>query len=163
MQGDVDGWMPKHFDDSLWHPAMSSAANYAVQCDWDRLPSVYNDDCTRFIPYVTTEIAGLLTWLDVPEALEAIEDGAEREGQYPALDGEPFNGTILDVVSVHGAGGSDIAGKGPILAERFHVGDADVTEFDEWLHGPYLERAALWPGVVRVRTFAATPGIPQRF
>jgi hypothetical protein len=124
---------------------------------------VFNDDCTRFIPYVVADIAGLVTWLDEPEARGAIEDGAERENQYPALDGERFNGSILDVVRIHGACGSDFAGQGPILVERFDVRDSDAPAFDEWLHGPYVERAAQWPGLVRVRTFAATRDIPQRW
>jgi hypothetical protein len=164
MQEDVDAWMPKHFDDSLWHPACTAAANYAVRCDWERLPSVWNNDCTRFIPYAAEDVEGLLAWVDAPELRGAIEDGVEREAQYPALDGEPFfNGSILGVVEVRGACGSDFAGRGPILAERFQVGGADVEAFDEWLAGPYLERAGAWPGAVRARTLAAIEGIPQRW
>ena len=64
---------------------------------------------------------------------------------------------------MHGACGSDFAGTGPILVERFQVGDSEAHELDEWLNGPYLDGAAGWPGAVRVRTFAATPGIPQRW
>ena len=73
MQEDVDGWMPKHFDDSLWHPAVTSAASYAVLHDWERLPSAFNHDCTRFIPYVATDLPGLVAWVDAPELRGAIE------------------------------------------------------------------------------------------
>ena len=93
MRADVDGWMPKHFDDALRHPAVRAAANYAVRQDWSRLPSVFNGDCTRFIPYAYASVEGLTGAIDGPASREAIKDGAEREGQYPLLDGEPFNGT----------------------------------------------------------------------
>jgi len=164
MQEDVDGWMPKHFDDSLWHPAVTSAANYAVLRDWERLPSIFNNDCTRFIPYVAEDVPGLVAWVDAPELRGAIEDGVERESQYPPLDGEPFfNGSIVEVVKVHGACGDDFAGHGPIVVERFEVLGPDAPSFDKWLNGPHLAQLAEWPGAVRVRSFAAAPGIPQRW
>jgi hypothetical protein len=164
MQPDVDAWMPKHFDDSLRHPAVTAAANYAVRHDWNDLPSVFNNDCTRFIPYVAEDIDGLVAWVDAPELRGAIEDGVERESQYPALDGEPFfNGSILDVVLVHAACDDDFAGRGPIVVERFQVGDRDVEEFDSWVTSTYVERASTWPGVARIRVFASSPGIPQRW
>ena len=163
MQADVDGWMPKHFDDALRHPAVRAAANYAVRQDWSRLPSVFNGDCTRFIPYAYASVEGLTGAIDGPASREAIKDGAEREGQYPLLDGELFNGTILEVASVEGSCGREFAGSGPVLAERFHVPDDQLDEFDQWLAGAYRERAIGWPGVVRVRTLHAVPGIPQRW
>jgi hypothetical protein len=163
MQPDVDAWMPKHFDDSLRHPAVTAAASYAVLHDWQRLPAVYNNECTRFIPYVADNPEGLVAWVDAPELRGAIEDGVERESQYPTLEDEPFNGSILDVTGVHGPAGSDFAGFGPILVERFHVGDDQAEEFDAWLTGPYLEQAAGWPGVVRVRTFRAMAGVPPQW
>jgi hypothetical protein len=135
MQNDVDAWMPKHFDDSIWHPAISSAANYAVQRDWDP-PERLQRRPHPLHPLRQNGDRRPARRLDAPETLEAIEDGAERESQYPALDGEPFNGSILDVVRIHGACASDFAGKGPILAERFDVRDSDAPEFDEWPHGP---------------------------
>jgi hypothetical protein len=159
MQADLDGWMPKHFDDALRHPAVRAAANYPVRTDWDRLPSVFNGDCTRFIPYAYESVDGLIAAIDGPAAREAIEDGAEREGQYPLLDGEPFNG----VTSVDGSCGREFAGSGPVLAERFHVPEGELDGFDRWLGGSYRQRALEWPGVVRVRTLAAAPGIPQRW
>ena len=163
MQADVDAWMPKHFDDALAHPAVMAAANFAVRRDWDRLPSVFNNDATRFIPYAYESVDGLVAAIDGPEARGAIEDGAEREAQYPLLDDEPFNGTTLEVVEVRGACGAAFAGRGPILAERFQVDEAHAEEFDRWLNGPYLDRAASWPGLVRVRTFSAAAGLPQRW
>jgi hypothetical protein len=163
MQPDVDAWMPKHFDDSLRHPAVTAAANYAVLHDWQRLPGVYNNECTRFIPYVAEDAEGLVAWVDAPELRGAIEDGVERESQYPTLEDEPFNGSILSVTNVHGPCGRDFVGHGPILVERFHVPDNEAEEFDAWLNGPYLDRATSWPDVVRIRSFRAMTGVPQRW
>jgi hypothetical protein len=155
--------MPKHFDDSLRNPAVTSAASYAVLRDWDALPAVYASECTRFIPYVADGMQGLVEWVDGPELREAIDDGVEREGQYPTLEGEPFNGSILEVVDVHGACGDDFAGHGPIVVERFHVSDPLEEEFDAWMAEEGRRRAAAWPGAVRVRTFRAAPGVPQQW
>lgn len=163
MQADVDAWMPKHFDDSLYHPAVTAAASYHVVHDWDRLPAVFNNQCTRFIPYVAESLQGLIDWVDSPQLREAIEDGREREGAYPALEDEPFNGSILDVVEVRGEVGREFVGTGPVIAERFHVGDEYADEFDKWLNGKYLDRAAAWPDVIRARTFRASEGIPRRW
>ena len=157
--------MPKHFDDSLRHDVMTSVASYEVVHDWGErgLPAVFNRQATRFIPYVATDLDSLVGWVDSPAAKEAIEDGVDREAQYPSIEDEPFNGSIMEVVEVRGAVGEDFVGRGPIVVERFHVGDADAGEFDAWLNGPYLEQAVQWPGVVRVRTFRAAGGIPQRW
>lgn len=164
-QADVDAWMPKHFDDSLRHGVMTSVASYEVVRDWGEggLPAVFNREATRFIPYVATDLESLVEWVDSPVLKDAIEDGVDREAQYPAIEDEPFNGSIMEVVEVRGAVGEDFVGRSPILVERFHVGDADSGEFDAWLNGRYLEQAVAWPGVVRLRTFRAAPGIPQRW
>jgi hypothetical protein len=164
-QADVDAWMPKHFDDSLRHDAVTSVASYEVVHDWSEggLPAVFNRQATRFIPYVATDLDSLVEWVDSPVLKDAIEDGVDREAQYPAIEDEPFNGSILEVVEVRGPVGEDFVGRGPIVVERFQVGDADAREFDAWLHGPYLEQAAQWPGVIRVRTFRAAGGIPERW
>jgi len=167
MQADVDAWMPKHFDDSLVHPAVTSAANYRVLHDYQTsggLPSVFNGQCKRFIVYVASDIAGLLEWLDSPQIRGAIEDGREREGQYPEIEGEQFFvGNIYEAVEVRGALGRDFAGEGPIVAERFEVGEADRVQFDTWLNGPHLDAMSSWPGVVRVRTWKQKRDVPQRF
>jgi hypothetical protein len=164
-QAEVDGWMPKHFDDSLYHDAVTSVGSYEVLHDWRAagLPAVFNGQATRFIPYVATDLESLVEWVDSPVLKEAIDDGVDRESQYPALEDEPFNGSIMEVMEVRGPVGEDLAGRSPILVERFHVGDDQAAEFDAWLNGPYLAGAEKWPGVVRVRTFRAAPGIPQRW
>lgn len=164
-QAEVDAWMPKHFDDSLRHDAVTSVASYEVVRDWSEggLPAVFNREATRFIPYVATDLDSLVAWVDSPVLKDAIEDGVDREAQYPSIEDEPFNGSIMEVVEVRGAVGEDFAGRAPILVERFHVGEADSAEFDAWLNGPYLELATEWPGVVRVRTLRAAQGIPQRW
>ena len=164
-QPDVDAWMPKHFDDSLRHDAVTSVASYEVVHDWDEggLPALFNRQATRFIPYVATDLDSLVEWVDSPVLKEAIDDGVDREAQYPSIEDEPFNGSILEVVEVRGGVGEDFVGRGPIVVERFHVGKNEAEEFDAWLHGPYLEHAVQWPGLVRVRTFRAAGGIPQQW
>lgn len=163
MQGDVDAWMPKHFDDSLRHPSCVAAASYEVIHDWSTLPALFNNECTRFIPYVAESLEGLIAWVNGPELRGAIEDGVEREGQYPTLEDEAFNGSIVAASQVRGAVGREFAGWGPALVERFHVPDDLAGDFDAWLDGPYLDGAAGWPQIVRVRTFRAAPGIPQEW
>ena len=143
--------MPKHFDDSLRHDVMTSVASYEVAHDWHEsgLPAVFNRQATRFIPYVARDLESLVRWIDSSAAKEAIEDGVDREAQYPSLDDEPFNGSILGVAEIRGAVGADFVGRGPIVVARFHVGENEAGEFDDWLHGPYLERASEWPGRLR--------------
>jgi hypothetical protein len=168
MQADVDAWMPKHFDDSLEHPKVTSAANYRVVRDYrpvaeGGLPSVLNGHGNRFIVYVAEDMPGVADWLDSPMIRRAIEDGAEREGQYPALDGEPFTGNIYEIRQVRGAVGADFAGTGPILAERFEVPEHLIREFETWLDGPHLDAAVELPGAIRVRTWSSNRGLPKRF
>jgi len=40
MIADVDAWTPKHFDDSLAHPAVVAAASFGIS--WS-LPSVFSE------------------------------------------------------------------------------------------------------------------------
>ena len=56
MQDDVDAWMPKHFDDSLWHPAVTERSELCGSTRLGAAPSVFNNDCTRFIPYVAEDV-----------------------------------------------------------------------------------------------------------
>jgi hypothetical protein len=164
LQEELDGWMPKHFDDSLADPAVTSASSYAVVRDWERLPSLFNQHGNRFIIYVAESPQGVQDWLDGPQIQGAIEDGVDRESQYPALEGEPFNGTIYAVMEVRRPVGSDVAGRGPIVAERFEVPPALQGEFDAWLDGPHLDAVEAWPGIVRVRTWRQLRDeMPRRF
>jgi hypothetical protein len=164
FQGPLDEWMPKHFDDSLANPGVTSAHNFGVSRDWEQLPSLFNDDGTRFIVYVADTRASLLDWVDGPELREAIDDGVEREAQYPPLDDEPFNGTIYELMAVRRPVGSDIVGRGPMLAERFDVPPERMPEFDAWLNGPHLDAVEAFPGIARVRTFSQLKDdVPHRF
>lgn len=168
MQADVDGWMPKHFDDALMDPLVTSAHNYRVLRDFRAsadggLPWTFNGHGNRFIVYVYDDIAGVVPFIDGPDVRAAIKDGEEREGRYPPLDDEAFNGVVHTVRAVRGAIGQDVAGAGPIVVERFEVPDADGPAFDAWLDGAHLEAAAGLPGVVRVRTFSAYRDMPHRF
>ena len=164
FQAPLDEWMPKHFDDSLANPAVTSAHNFGVSRDWEKLPSLFNDDGTRFIVYVADTSQGLFDWVDGPELREAIDDGVEREAQYPPLDDEAFNGSIYEVMEVRRPVGSDIAGGGPMFAERFDVPAGLLGEFDAWLNGPHLDAVDAFPGIVRVRTFRQLKSdVPHRF
>lgn len=167
MQADVDAWMPKHFDDSLMDPLVTSAHNYRVLRDFrpaadGGLPAILNGHGNRFIVYVYDHVEGIVPFLDGSDVRGAIRDGEEREGQYPPLDDERFNGVVYRVDAVRGSGGADIAGDGPILVERFEVPAGDVAEFDAWMEA-HLELATTLPSVVRARTFRAYREMPRRF
>ena len=164
FQASLDEWMPKHFDDSLANPAVTSAHNYGVLRDWERLPSLFNDDGTRFIVYVADTTEGLVEWVDEPELREAIDDGVEREAQYPPLDDEPFNGSIYELAEIRRPRGADIAGGGPVFVERFEVPPALQAEFDDWLNGRHLDDLDAFSGAVRTRTYRQLKDeVPQRF
>lgn len=167
MQADVDGWMPKHFDDSLVDPLVTSAHSYAVLRDFrpaaeGGLPSVFNGHGNRFIVYVYDDIAGVVPFIDGPDVRAAIKDGEEREGQYPPLDDEPFNGVVSTVEAVRGRRGVDVAGRGPIVVERFEVPEASAAAFDAWW-AEHLDAMAAVDGVRRARTFRAYRDMPRRF
>jgi len=164
FQAPLDEWMPKHFDDSLAHEAVTSAHSYDALRDWERLPALFNDHGNRFIVYVADDVEGLKAWVDGPELREAIQDGVDRESQYPPLDDEAFNGTIYAPMEVRRPAGADVAGRGPILVERFEVPAALRAEFDAWLNGPHLDAVDAWPGIVRVRTYRQLRDeVPHRF
>ena len=160
----LDEWMPKHFDDSLAHRAVTSAANFAVVRDWEGLPALFNQHGNRFIVYVADGFDGVKEWLDSPQIREAIDDGVDRESQYPRLDDEAFNGVIYEVAEVRHPVGADFAGRGPIVVERFDVPPHLTSEFDAWLNGPHLDAVESWPGLVRVRTWRQNKeDVPHRF
>jgi len=167
MQADVDGWMPKHFDDSLVDPHVLAAANYAVLRDFrpldeGGLPAPFNGHGNRFIIYAADSVEGYGSSIDSEAVHAAIRDGAEREAQYPPLDDEPFNGVVYVPRAVHGSGAM-LDGRGAIVVERFEVPEDLAPSFDEWLDGPHLEAARALPGVGAVRTWTAHRGYPQRF
>ncbi len=162
----VDEWMPKHFDDSLDHEAVTSVAAYKVLQDFDPsggLPWAFNGHGNRFIVYVAEDMAGLKAWVDSPFLREAIDDGVDRESAFPELDGEPFIGNTYECSGVRGALGVDFAGPTPIVVERFEVGSATDSEFTDWLESSYAEGWATIPGVVRVRTYRQSTDLPQEF
>lgn len=166
MAADVDEWMPKHFDDSLDHDAVTSVAAYRVARNFDPdagLPWLLNGHGNRFIVYVADSFEHLLEWIDSPVIRDAIEDGVDRESAFPELDGEPFTGNIYDVIAVRNPLDADFPGPTVIFAERFEVGDTDATEFDTWLNGAHLDAVAALPDLVRARTFHQRRDVPPRF
>ena len=166
MAEGVDEWMPKHFDDSLDHEAVTSVAAWRVVRDFDPgsgLPWVLNGHGNRFIVYVAHSLPPLLDWVDSPIIRDAIEDGHDRESAFPELDGEAFTGNIYEVTKVAHPLGADFAGPSLIFNERFEVGEDDQPEFVRWLEGEHLEALAGLPGVQRVRTFRQYRDAPKRF
>ncbi len=160
----LDEWMPKHFDDSLAHEAVTSAANYGIVRDYSTLPAAFNGHGNRFIVYVVDDIPGLMRWIDSPQIREAIEDGQDREGAYPPLDDEPFTGNIYELMELRNPAGRDFVGAGPIVAERFEVPARATAEFDVWLNGDHLAAIETWPGVTRTRTWRQKrEDVPRRF
>jgi len=167
MQADVDGWMPKHFDDSLLDPHVLAAASYATLRDFRApedggLPAVLNGHGNRFIVYVADSIEGYEDSIDSEAVREAIRDGADRESRYPPIDDEPFNGVVYAPRGIRG-GSSDLVGRGPVLVQRFEVAERLAPDFDDWFDGRHLDAAFALPGVVRARTWAAHRSYPQRF
>jgi len=166
MQVGVDAWMPKHFDDSLDHDAVTSAVSYRIERDFDTasgLPWLFNGHGNRFIVYVADDMPGLLDWIDSPILREAIDDGQDRETAYPFLDGDQFTGNIYEVSRAFKPLGVDFPGETAFIAERFEVGTADLVEFDAWLDDSYAPAWADVPGVLRVRTYRQQLDLPPRF
>jgi len=162
----VDEWMPKHFDDSLDHDAVTSVASYRVLQDFDPvrgLPWSLNGHGNRFIIYVANSSEGLMAWVDSEFLRDAVEDGKDRESSFPELDGEPFTGNFYEPSRVLRALGVDFPGPTAIVAERFEVGPRDEQEFTAWLEGVYAERWAEVPEALRVRTFRQKQDVPDRF
>jgi hypothetical protein len=166
MQQGVDEWMPKHFDDSLDHPAVTSAASYRIVQDFEPtrgLPWPFNGHGNRFIVYVAESLPGLLEWIDSPILREAIDDGQGRETAYPFLDGDQFTGNIYSVSTVLQMINEDFPGETCFIAERFQVGDADLVEFDNWLDRHYAPQWLEVPDLIRVRTYRQELDLPPRF
>jgi hypothetical protein len=166
MIADVDAWMPKHFDDALDEPPVVAATGYRILQDFapdSGLPWLFNGHGNRFVAYATESLSGLLDWLGGEVARESIEDGAERESQYPLLDGEPFTGNIYVGESVLGAIDAEFAGESSILVQRFHVGDQQEANFKSWLADRHAPAWAALESIQRVRTFAQAPKVPNAF
>ena len=90
------------------------------------------------------------------------EPTLEREGKYPPIAEEPFNGTMLTVQAVRGALGTDHPGRGGIVAERWEVGSDRAAEFDGWLEG-HLSRYEALDGWVRLRILHGDRTAEHRF
>lgn len=166
MAEGVDEWMPKHFDDSLDNPAVTSVGSWRVLRDFDPttgLPWPFNGHGNRFIVYVAEDMPAMEAFLDSPELREAIDDGVDRESAFPALDGEPFTGNIYLCSQVRGATDRDFTGPSAVFVERFEVGPDLADEFDAWLDGAHLDAVAALPEVARVRTWRQNRDVPQRF
>jgi len=166
MAQGVDEWMPKHFDDSLDHDAVTSVVSYKVAQDFDPeagLPWILNGHGNRFIIYVADTSEGLMEWVDSAFLKDAIEDGVDRESSFPQLDGEPFTGNFYEVSRVLKPLGVDFPGPTAIIVERFQIGPSLDTEFTTWLEGSYADRWAAIPDTLRVRTFRQKQGVPDRF
>jgi len=166
MAADVDAWMPKHFDDALDEPPVVAATGYRVLQDFtpgSGLPWLFNGHGNRFVAYATESSDGLLDWLSGDMAKESIEDGADRESQYPLLDAEPFTGNIYEGRTVINPLAAEFAGTAPILVERFDVPADLEVEFLAWLDATHAPRWAEQLGVQRVRTFRQRPDVPRTF
>ena len=166
MVDSVDEWMPKHFDDSLDHEAVTSVVSYKILQDFDSeagLPWILNGHGNRFIIYVADTSEGLMEWVDSAFLREAIDDGEDRESSFPELDGEPFTGNFYESSTIHKPLGVDFPGPTAILVERFQVGPETDEEFTTWLEDSYAPRWAALPEAIRVRTYLQKTGVPDRF
>ena len=167
MAQSVDDWMPKHFDDSLDADAVTGVAAFSVLHNFDPvsgLPWIFNGHGNRFIVYVADSVEGLCEWVDGPFLRQAIEDGAEREGAYPALDGEVrFAGNFYLSSRVIRPLGVDFIGPTSLFIERFDVGAERDEEFTAWLEGPHADAVAAVSDVLRVRTYRQNLDVPKRF
>lgn len=166
MAEGVDAWMPKHFDDSLDHEAVTSVAAYRVLQDFDPtngLPWLLNGHGNRFIVYVAEDMDSLRAWVDSPFLREAIDDGVDRETSYPELDGESFTGNTYECSGVRMPLGVDFAGPNPILIERFQVAADTDEEFTKWLEGSYADAWAALASTLRVRTYRQAEDLPKDF
>jgi hypothetical protein len=155
MQKELDDWMPVHFDDFGRHDAVLSASAYRVLRDFGPggLPAPFNNQATRFIPYVCTDIPAMHAWIGSPVVTGGLdEETLARENKYPAIADEAFSGTMMSVSQVRGRLGREVSGDGPTIAERFEVPDDRAAEFDAWLEGVHLDRYEALPGRLRVRT-----------
>ena len=150
LLGMLDDWIPKHLDDSLAHPSVTSAGNYEIIRDFSSLPSALNHEGNRMVNYATNDLEGCLEWLDSEELRGAIEDGVDRESQYPPLDGEPFIGNIYVPGEVVGGSAEDFIRDGTWYVERFEVPGTEVGRFEAWSTKQMHELAAL-EGVARAR------------
>ncbi len=162
LLGMLDGWIPKHLDDSLAHPSVTSAGNYEIVRDFGALPSALNHEGNRMVNYATSDLEGCLEWLDSQELRGAIEDGVDRESQYPPLDGEPFIGNIYVPGEVVGGSPEDFIRDCTWYVERYEVPETEVASFEAWSAKQLHELASL-KGVARARSWAQYRDAPKRF
>lgn len=158
MLPELDEWTPKHFDDSLQHPAVITASSLAV------LNEGYNsdNDPNRLFIYTASDIAGLVAWIDSPELRAAIADGADREAQVLGVDGEPFTGNIYALDQPGQIRRNSEGGQTWLAVERFEV-PADLDgEFDAWLRAR-LARIAASSDVRSAFTWTQQRDVPRRF
>ena len=155
LLGMLDGWIPKHLDDSLAHPSVTSAGNYEIVRDFGALPSALNHEGNRMVNYATSDLEGCLEWLDSQELRGAIEDGVDRESQYPPLDGEPFIGNIYVPGEVVGGSPEDFIRDCTWYVERYEVPETEVASFEAWSAKQLHELASL-KGVARARSWPST-------
>ena len=156
LQKELDDWSPEHFDDFGRHPTVQAVSSYKLIRDFDPvkgLPAAFNaTQATRFIGYVCLDIPSMHEWVGSDIVTGGLDEPTlEREGKYPPIAEEPFNGTMLTVQAVRGALGTDHPGRGGIVAERWEVGSDRAAEFDGWLEG-HLSRYEALDGWVRLRS-----------
>ena len=155
LQKELDDWSPEHFDDFGRHRTVQAVSSYRIITDFDLetgLPAAFNvTQATRFIGYVCTDIPSMHAWVGSEIVTGGLDEPTmEREGKYPAIAGEPFNGTMNRVRAVRGSLGTDHPGTGAIIAERWEVGPSHEAEFDPWLEN-HLEGYAALDGWLRLR------------
>jgi hypothetical protein len=167
LQKELDDWSPEHFDDFGRHPTVQAVSSYKIIRDFDPvsgLPAAFNStQATRFIPYVCLDIPSMLEWVGSDIVTGGLDEPTlAREGKYPPIAEEPFNGTMLTVHAVRGALGTDHPGRGGIVAERWEVGPDRAAEFDAWLEG-HLSRYEALDGWIRLRILHGDRTAEHRF
>lgn len=166
LQQELDDWSPIHFDDFGRHDAVLAASSFRILRDYDPdtgLPAPFNGQATRFIPYVCTDIPAMHAWIGSPIVTGGLDEPTlARESKYPALDEEPFNGTMMTVARVEGRLGTDMGPTAGSISERFEVPPHLRTEFDAWLDEQFSGYLAL-DGWARVRILHGDRSAPASF
>jgi hypothetical protein len=156
---EIDGWIPKHLDDSLAHDAIFLTTYYHVVTG---LPSVLGGPGNRSVFYFARDLPGMLAWMDSPELTGAVEDSADRETTFYPLDGEsPGTANIYHAASATAFRELNVDAAGQhLLVERLEIAAGDEAEFDNWLereHLPALSESALIDCAVRLEAYRDAP------